>query len=294
MFQRALICTDFSDGLHRFVNFVPSLAASGLQQIVFFHSVPLWEEGEIPRVDKAGIQQARDRLSPALEQVPDGVDVEIDVQCGSPTETILRAIEAHQPEVILLGTAQRSLLNEKLFGSTTIAVSQRTELPLLTLRPQLISTYTCEELALRCQHLLRCLLVPYDGGEAGRYLIDQVKQYAQQRPPHSLEQCVLLWVLEEGGRRELTKEYEFQKANEDLEPIKAELEALGLQVMTEVRRGEPLLKILDAAEEFDISAIAVASQRKNIFLEWSVPSLSSKVLRRSWHPVIFFSPPQRR
>ncbi|NEO51139.1 MAG: universal stress protein, partial [Moorea sp. SIO4A3] len=35
MFQHCLICTDFSDGLYRLVEFVPSLAAGGLKKIIF-------------------------------------------------------------------------------------------------------------------------------------------------------------------------------------------------------------------------------------------------------------------
>ena len=65
MFQRLLICTDFSDNLHRLAKFVPSLAAGGMQKIVFLHVAAFWEEGEIPREDTEKVAQARDRLSVA-------------------------------------------------------------------------------------------------------------------------------------------------------------------------------------------------------------------------------------
>ena len=63
MFESCLICTDFNDGLHRLMDFIPNLAAGGLKQIIFCHSVPLWEEGEVPRIDreKSKILQSIDR-----------------------------------------------------------------------------------------------------------------------------------------------------------------------------------------------------------------------------------------
>jgi nucleotide-binding universal stress UspA family protein len=291
MFQRCLICTDFSDGLQRLVDFVPSLAAGGIKQIVFLHSVPLWNEGEIPRVDDQGMNEARDRLAVALQNVPAGVEVRVEVQAGQPTEIILKVAKAYQSEIILLGTSNRTLLNEKLFGSTTINLSQRTLMPLMTLRPQLISTYTNEELDLRCQHLFRYLLIPYDSSDAANYVVQQIKHYAQNRPAKSLEQCLLCWAVPEGGRRE-PKDYQVKQAQEKLKSVKAELESLNLQVHVEVRQGDPVPEIVAAAQVFDISAIAVSAGKSSRRLEWSVPSFSGEVLRRSWHPVIFFPPPK--
>ena len=137
MFQRCLICTDFSDGLHRLVKFVPSLAAGGIKQIVFLHSVPLWEEGEIPRIDQ-----------------------------------------------------------------------------------------------------------------------------------------------------------EAKEAQENLQPVKAELEQLGVKVVAEVRLGNPYEEVLDAALEFDISAIAISSDTLGKLIEWTGRSFAGELMHRSWHPILFFPPPR--
>jgi len=289
MFESALICTDFTDGLQRLVNFVPDLAAGGLQQITFCHGVPLWEEGEIPRIDEAGIKEAQNRLTvPSQQALPPVVDVAVEVKCGEPVGIILQAAETYQPQILLLGTAHRDLLNKKLFGSTTLSLTQRLKCPLLALRPQLISTYTREELALRCRHLFRCLLIPYDGGPAADYLVEQIKTYAQNRPPNSLEACLLLWVVEEGGRHKLTRDHELQAAQQALASVQTDLESLGLRVTSEVQVGEPLSAILAAAATHDVSAIAITSKRLNPLVEWSIPKLSNKILRQSWHPVLFF------
>ncbi|MBE9127800.1 MULTISPECIES: universal stress protein [unclassified Coleofasciculus] len=290
MFQRCLICTDFADGLYRFVEFVPSLAASGIKQIVFLHTVPLWTEGEIPRIDEEGILKASDRLRSGLKNIPEGIEVHVEVPSGRPLDTIPKVAQNYKSEVILTGMQSRSFLQEKLFGSTTAGLARGCARPLLILRPQLVSTYTCEELDLRSRHLFRYLLIPYDGSKAADYLVQKVKEYAQKRPDDSLQQCMLMWVIEEGGRRPVLKKQQLQTAQEKLEEIKAELEELDLQVHTEVREGNPYIELLDAATVFDISAIAISSNHMGSILEWPVGSFASELMRRSWHPVLFFPP----
>ena len=72
-------------------------------------------------------------------------------------------------------------------GSTSNALARQTEQPLTIIRPQLITTYTKEELALRCQHLWRYLLIPYNDSKAANYLIEQIKKYAANRPEKLLK-----------------------------------------------------------------------------------------------------------
>lgn len=291
MFKRALISTDLADGLHRLVDFVPDLAASGLQQIVFLHTVPLWQEGRIPREDTEKIQSAKSRLSVA--QIPSAVDVKVEVfTSNKPHEAILQTAETYQSDIIILGASTHSLLNEKLFGSTSVALSEQTDRPLMVLRPQLVSIYTTEELSLRCQHLFRYLMIAYDGSDSADYLVQRIKQYARDRPASGLSHCLLIWVVEQGGIRELRKHEDLQHARVALESVEAELSQLDLEVIVEVRQGDPLPEIFNAALEHDIAAIAISSLRQNKLLDWSVPSFCNQLLRRSWHPILFFPPPR--
>lgn len=289
MFKSALICTDLTDGLQRLVNFTHSLAASGLQKIVFLHVVPLSAEREIPRLDDAELEKVRDRLSPALKNPPDGVEVAVEVVWGKPSDQISNVSQKYQADLIILGMPIRSRLDEKVFGSTTINMCQRLRTPVLTLRPQLVATYTTEELDLRCRHLFRYVLVPYDGSESGQYLVQQVKQCAQ-REGTTLTHGLVAWIVDEGGRRQIPRDYQIGEAQKKTAEVKAELEQLGLTVVTEVRQGEPVAQILELANEFDISAIATSSKTLGRLIEWSVPSVTGEILRRSWHPVIYFPP----
>ncbi|WP_242072231.1 universal stress protein [Nostoc sp. FACHB-110] len=186
----------------------------------------------------------------------------------------------------------RSLLTEKLVGSTMVDLSRQTKIPLLVLRPQLISTYTGEELTLRCQHLLRSLLIPYNGTPAADYVVQQVKQFAQQQSDRYLQQCKLCWVLEGTGRQEVSQRIQPQQAQQSLSRIKADLEAVNLHTETEVREGHSISEVLKAAATDDISAIAVSSATIGKIQEWLVSSFAAELLRYSWYPVLFF-PAQR-
>ncbi|MBD2561192.1 MULTISPECIES: universal stress protein [Nostoc] len=292
MFQRVLICTDFSDGLHRLRHFVSSLALTGMKQIVFLHAVPLSERGIIPQVDSEKIEQAQTRFAEAVGESPTDVEVKIEVQSGKAVDTILKVAQTYRSQLIILGSQSRSLLTEKLVGSTMANLSRRTPIPLLVLRPQLMYAYTSEELILRCQHLFRSLLLPYNGTQEADYLVQQVKQLAQQQSGRYLQQCKLCWVLEDTGRRELPRKILPQQAGQTLSQIKADLEGINLQVELEVREGYSVTEVLEAAAMGDISAIAVSSGTIGKLQEWLVSSFTAELLRFSWYPVLFF-PSQR-
>ena len=290
MFKSCLICTDFSDGLHRLVNFVPDLAAAGLETITFFHSVPLWEEGEIPRINEEKIQASKQRLKKALSYVPQGIEVNIEVASGKPLDTIPKIIQSKSIDVVLTGSSIHSSLQEKFFGNTSVGLSKLTNKPLTIIRPQLITTYTREELSLRCRHLWQYLLVPYNDSKSGRYLIEQIKERIANCPDSSLKKCMLITAVDDSGRQALFKEHRVTEALEKLELVKTDLESLGIEVNTEVRTGNPLHEVLDAALEFDISAIAIATDYRNTLLQWTAPSFANDLIRSSWFPILFFSP----
>ena len=290
MFQSCAICTDFTDGLHRLIDCVPNLASSGLNKIVFFHSVPLWEEGEVPRVDEEKIQQARKRLEKALDNVPDNVEVIVEVLSGKPLDTIPRLLKKHSVDVIITGTPIRSLLEEKFFGSTSTGLAKLTSQPLNIIRPELITTYTLEELDLRCRHLWRYLLIPYNGSKSAHYLIEEIKKYAKDRPENSLKQCMLMTVVDDCGRKSLVAEQRVEDSKTQLESVKKELEALNIEVNTLVKVGDPLEEITTAALDYDISAIAIATDYRNSLLQWTVRSFANDLMRRSWFPTLLFSP----
>ncbi|MDJ0845836.1 universal stress protein [Crocosphaera sp.] len=290
MFKNCLICTDFKDGLYRLLDFVPQLASNGLKRIVFLHSISVWEDEKVARVDEEKIAQAKQRLSPALDKVPEGVEVKIEVLSGQVKDSVLQLIETYDIDVVFTGMPIRNAFETKLFGSHTLELAPATPTPLMVFRPQLISTYTHEELSLRSNHLWRYLLIPYNDGDSAQYLLKQIKKMTQNQPDGSLQQCLLLWVIDDGGRSQDLTDYHLEQAQAKLNQVQQELETFNLTVTTEIRQGNPLHEILDAAIDYDISAIATACHYRSNFLAWTTPSLANDILSHSWFPVLFFSP----
>ncbi|BAU10821.1 UspA protein domain-containing protein [Leptolyngbya sp. NIES-3755] len=285
MFQRILICTDFTDGLQRLVNFVPQIATGGIKQIVFLHVVPFREDVGVPKPDAEKVDRAQKRFAAALNNIPSGIEVKTEVQPGKAIDVILRAAKTYNCDVILMGTESRNALTEKLFGSTTAELSQRSTIPLMTVRPQLISALTAEELNLRCQHLFRGLLVPYDDSTASKHTVSELVRLAQ---PETDQLCYLCRVVDEGGRYELSQAEEDRLVSETLKPTQAKLQAAGIKTEIELRRGNAIVQILQAAQDKDVSAIAITSNNGN---RGFVPSFAAELLRRSVHPVLFFPIP---
>lgn len=290
MFQRALICTDLADGLHRLVDFIPSLSLAGLNHITFLHTTALLTDREIPRADKEKIDEANKCLSKALDNCPEGVEVKIDIQSGKPVDHIFKAIKTYQPDILILGTESRSQLTEKLFGSTTVELCKRLSIPIMILRPQLISTYTVEELKIRCQNLFRYFLIPFDDSKSAKSLIQTIKAKAGNRPENSLKEALLVWVVDKVTRRSLkdVAQYQIQEAEKKLSEVKAGLESLDIKVGTIVKQGEGIPEILATGMDYDISGIAISSNSFGKLAEWSSPSFAGQILRQSWHPVIYF------
>lgn len=285
MFKCSLVCTDFDDSLQRLIKFVPDLVQSGLDQIVFFHNVSLTKEREIPKVDETAVAEAKSKLGEASKTaLPDGKSVIIEVRSGLVIDNIAKVARCYDADVLILGTPTRSLLSEKLFGSTTTGIANQLNIPLVILRPQLVATYRKQELAFRCQALFDHMLVPYDGSKSAKHLVAKLKTCADNTGYP--KQCTLCWIIDDGIRVEL-RESEAQ-AQTQLDQVKTDLVSVGVEVFTEIRQGDPQCEILKSAEVNDISAIAICSGKSKGILKWSVPSFTSALLRSSWHPVIHF------
>jgi len=232
MFERALICTDLFDGLHRLVHCVPHLALSGLKQVIFLHSIPVWEQPTLAAVDQGKIDAAKEKLSPALANIPDGMTVIVEISNRRPVDAVREILAHHSIDVILMGNPMRGAVQEKLFGSTSLAIAGITDIPLLIFRP-----------------------------------------------------------VENISRDPSVTEYRLNDARRELESVQVRLEKLGLQVQSQVRQGTPVLEVLTAAEEDDISAIAVATCHRSNMLEWlAVRRINEDILHQLWFPLLFFSP----
>lgn len=293
MFKRILISTNFEDGLYRFTHCLSELYTGGVRQVSFVHSMD-WEEDShgLPQDRTPEIEALEKRLLENCGEIPEGMSVEVMVQIGKPAAVIRQAIEKFQPEVMILGMAIRNLLMEKIFGSTTMELLPRSPIPALVVRPQLIATFTLDELKLRSQNLFRSVLVTYDFSEVSEQLLDHLIRQIQFNGEQQLHTIWVLYVIDPSARRHQSGDLEDQKRDYEqrLKDMKDRLagHVPEVEIKTEVRIGAPVKEILLAAGEADMTAIATASTNVGSFWEWSIRSTTGELLRKSWHTVLFF------
>lgn len=290
MFKRLLIPTNLADGLPRLVNFIPELATNGLEEITFLHSCHIEDDSERLRQREKQLSRARELLTVDKAKLPPGVKAEVVLETRRPMEVILEAINKYQPDLVLMSRPPRSLLDEKIFGSSTIGVIQRTCVPVMIVRPHLFWVMTSEELALRCQHLLRHVMVPYDHSPSAQHLLAQIKKMAQEIPPHPLTACTLVWVINNAGQQDLSVTQKTTEAEGVLADIEKELGGLGLRVKSLIKVGSPVAEVEAVAHDLDIHAIALSSAAVGKIWELSIPSFAGEILRRSVYPIIYFPP----
>ncbi|HIK20131.1 MAG TPA: universal stress protein [Synechococcus sp. M44_DOE_062] len=291
MFKNVLIATDRQDGLQRFSKCLEDLHLNGIERISFVHSMA-WQDDDIgiPEDITPEVQAEQTQLQRLLSPIPAGLEVKIWVQVGKPADLILRGIQTYGSDLLITGMDTHNLLTEKLFGSTTMALLPKLKIPLLVMRPQLLATFTLEELRLRSRHLFRCLLVPFDFEQPRQQLLNHLVHLLPGTP--QCQTVTLLYVVDPSARRNQGTPVEVlqRKAEADLaqvlEPLSEQVKPV--QLRTLVRVGSPLKEILATAADEDMTAIATASPHVGSFWEWSVRSLTGEILRQSWHPVLFF------
>ncbi|MFM2428980.1 MAG: hypothetical protein RLZZ511_193 [Cyanobacteriota bacterium] len=290
MFQRLLICTDLNDGLQQLGRSIASFAAIGVQHITFLSSKPIEETKGVPRLEASEIAKVKAAVQHWLpETLPIAVDIE--VQMGRATDVILAVAAQSQADLIVLGTASKTNLNEKLFGSTTIDLAKKTTIPLLIFRPQLLDVMTREELDLRCGELFQRLLIPYNGSPAAQHIVDRV--VALNQPQGTVGRATLCWVNADRNWLSLPETEQAAQIEQQLTPAETKLQAAQITSDRAVHQGSALQGILATAREADITAIAIASNSLGTLLEWTTPSLTGDLIRQSWYPLLFFPQPAK-
>ncbi|WP_299044706.1 universal stress protein [uncultured Thermosynechococcus sp.] len=293
MFKNILIPTDLHDGLPKLTHYLEALKTAGARKLIFLHARPINEDGDKPRLREERLQQVRDLLQIDPASIPADLKAEAIIENRRPADAILDAVEKHQVDLVLASRPIRNLLDEKLFGSTTIEVLQRIKVPVMIMRPQVLWVMTTAELNLRCQNLFRHLLVPYDHSPSAQHLVQQLREGVKKPDQASIASLTFCWIISDAGKGELGIGEQRPKAEKILADLKQEFTGYGLNVETEIRFGNPVVEAQLAAYDRDIHGIAVSSGSVGKIWELSIPSFAGEIIRRCVFPVIYFPPAGR-
>jgi len=291
MFKRLLVATDGEDCLERLGSCLRELHATGIEQFTFVHAATWPDDGlGIPHSTHPQITDMETRLHQAIHDAPDGMTVLVRVLFGKPADAILRVAAETQSDVVLLAMSRQGFLSEKVFGSTTISLLPRLGIPALIMRPALLEALTLAELRTRCAHLFQYLLLPYDFEPNAVTVLEKITHSIETDPRSSCRHLTLIYVLDTTSLlSQIAANEQINHAQKRLAEVAATYQHRLPQVTVTacVRQGSPFTEVLREAAATDVTAIALGSRKPGGFVEWSIPSLSGEILRKSWHSILF-------
>lgn len=143
LFKKILFCTDFSHTADHAFRYAVELSRTYGSQLIIFHSVhqPFYPMLSEPFVITQVVDQAEDSLRIEAEKeirrryeasLPQGIQAQIVVRSGAPSQEILRIIGEAQVDLVVMGARGRSPLELLLFGSVAHRVVKRSPVPVLT------------------------------------------------------------------------------------------------------------------------------------------------------------------
>jgi len=139
MFERIVLATDGSRDAERALEYARDLALRDGAQVIVIHAfeaVPAYlgtsEKTEVAARHVGAGREIAEQAQQALEDA--GVDVATEVLQGPPGEAILRVAEAHQADLIVMGTRGRGDLTSLLLGSVSHRVAAHSHIPVMIVR----------------------------------------------------------------------------------------------------------------------------------------------------------------
>lgn len=130
MFEKVLVSMDLSPATEALVSALPSLREFGTRELTLVHVVkPLHgpTSQSLVRVD-----EFRGRLHVLADRLrEEGFEVTVRVPTGAPVSEVVKAVEAKDPDVVLVGSRSHTLISEAFIGSVAWDIVRKAGRPVL-------------------------------------------------------------------------------------------------------------------------------------------------------------------
>ena len=130
MFEKVLVSMDLSPATEALVSALPSLREFGTRELILVHVVkPLHgpTSQSLVRVD-----EFRGRLNVLADRLrEEGFEVTVRVPTGAPVSEVVKAVEAKDPDVVLVGSRSHTLISEAFIGSVAWDIVRKAGRPVL-------------------------------------------------------------------------------------------------------------------------------------------------------------------
>ena len=281
MFEKVLFSTDFSEyaetALHCIAGF------PGIREVVLFHGVEeihsprgggaipgtFYRPGDLLREEERTLAHLkRDlRVTPVMKASSDIPGA------------IIAAAEEHGASPIVMGARGKSLVGEIPLGSVTRAVLRRTRTSVLIMRHRVIDGLKGRTFEMFCPPILSRVLCPTDFSECAENAI------ALLTATKGVGEVILLHVVSQ-GETEGEIDEAVRAAQHELESVRRDLTAQGMDVRTLVSIGDPAQEITRTADEEDTSVIWMSSHGRGWFRELLLGNTAFTVAMHARRPVL--------
>jgi nucleotide-binding universal stress UspA family protein len=282
LFGKILFATDFSEYAKKILDYIGGFP--GTREILLLHVL---EKARSPRGggELGEILSERDRIAlreekHSLETLGKHLKVTAVVKTSSDIAgAILETAEEQGVSLIVVGARGKSLMEDVLLGSVSIALLRRSRVNVMIMRHKFVEGLSCRTFAMSCPVILSRILCPIDFSPFSDHAISLVSR------TKGVGKVILLNVVSQ-GETETEIEEALGKAKNQIEEIRRNLVAQGIDVRTIVRKGNPGMEITKIADEEDVSVIWMSSHGRGWFRELLLGSTAYTVAMNAKKPVL--------
>ncbi|MFO7966309.1 MAG: universal stress protein [Archaeoglobaceae archaeon] len=289
MFEKVLFPTDFSSYANRISEYIQSMP---VREVVLLHvvdtkKIAYEEETRDTASGKAEIQlQEREEFLRSKL----GVKVRSEVRVGIPSHEIIKVAGEEKVSLIVMGARGKSMVEGVLMGSVTSDVLKYGNSSVLIIKHGQESW----EISRHHEHIFSRVIIPVDFSKESISIISAVKMIK------GLQGIELVHVVSKAETREELDLLVSEARRELNEIVKEVKKDVNVEVNIHVHVGDPVDEIDKAAEESDVSLIAMGiigkdrerlaghGKLRSIFEEkfLGVGTVTERVARRSKRPVL--------
>jgi len=259
MFERLLLCTDFSEYAIKISECVPALPR--IHEVVLLHvfdathyHIQGWTYN--PQIENAKIRLEEQKKH--LELLGLQVRVRLDViTSGDIASGIISAANEENVSLIVIGARGEGLLERTFLGSVARAVLRNMNHHTLILNDSVIEDMKGGSQTV-CQDILSKVIFPTDFSQPSNEALEIVKEMK------GLGTLVLIHVITRGQTTKEIKTLE-EDTRQRLNSIVGNLSTKGITAISHVRFGDPIDEILQCAKEEEASLIFLSSHNMGWF-----------------------------
>jgi nucleotide-binding universal stress UspA family protein len=280
MFERLLLCTDFSEYAIKISECVPALP--GIHEVVLLHvfdathyHIQGWTYNPQIENTKIRLEEQKKHLEFLGLQVKVRLDV---ITSGDIASGIISAANEENVSLIVIGARGEGLLERTFLGSVARAVLRTMNHHTLILNDSVIEDMK-EGSQTVCQDILSKVIFPTDFSQPSNEALEIVKEMK------GLGTLVLIHVITTGQTAEEIKDFE-EETQQRLNSIIGNFSTEGITAISHVRFGDPVDEILQCAKEEEASLIFLSSHNVGWFHPLFKEGRSREMVMHAKRPVL--------